>query len=323
MKLASAVLLLLTPFPLGLASAGDFLAKFEALKEAGDRAAIEEYLAQAAVEEAGSPDYYATAGNYWWGVAGSVAVLPLKEGDYELNAEDFSIRDPKTGAVVGAITEAGKLDPEIRKRALGILTEGARRFPRRADLALGLAHVQKKMGMADGYVNTLASLLAEAKKDPAALKWMKDETLPGPAETFLPETVQTYSAALFNANKPATDALCAKLLAAVTDAFPEHPYAYNMQAALADAGGKPEEALRFLEIAHRKAPADPLILMNLAGAYAKSGQTDQAATTYQKVLALEVDPKTRAKAEAAIKELGKATDSSNPNKESESESESE
>jgi len=44
------------------------------------------------------------------------------------------------------------------------------------------------------------------------MKWMKGGKLPGPPEKFLPETVQTYTAPLFNANTPPTDELCARLL---------------------------------------------------------------------------------------------------------------
>lgn len=185
-----------------------------------------------------------------------------------------------------------------------MLSDGTKKFPHRADLALGLAHVQKEMGLTEGYVTTL---LATAKKDLAALKSMKNGALPGPPETFLPETAQTYTGALFNANTPATDALCAKMLSAVVATFPEHPYAYNMKAALADATGKLEEALKNLEIAHQKALEDPLILANLAEAesYARLGQKKKAIESYQKLLKLEIESPTRAAAEQAMAELRK------------------
>lgn len=311
MHLFTALILLLTLA--GRATAADFLDAFEALEKSGDPAAIEAFLERASVSEAENPEYYATAGNYWWGVAGAVSVTPVPAGDYEVDPKDFSIRDPETGKVVGSITEAGKADPGIRKRALELLVEGARRFPARADIALGLAHVQQEMGMREGFVNTLAALLAEAGKDAASLKWKKDEPLPEPAETFLPETVQTYSAALFNADTPATDALCARLLAAVVKAFPEHPYAYNLQGALADAQGKPDEALRCLEIAHRKDPKDPLILSNLAGARTKAGRTDEAAAAYRAILALdEAEPAAKAAAKKALEALDGGLDAEAP-----------
>jgi len=205
MKFLTLALLLLCANPV---RADDFSDKFAELKKAGDEAAIEGYLEKSATNEAENPNYYATAGNYWWGVSQSVAVGAIAEGDYKLNPGDFSITDPKTGKKVGAITNAGKTNLEIPKKAIGLLSEGARKFPERADIALGLAHVQKKMNLKEGYVDTLSALLAQAKKDPDSLKWMKGGALPEPAKTFLPETVQDYTVALFNANSPATDALC-------------------------------------------------------------------------------------------------------------------
>lgn len=288
---------------LGIVSADEFTDTFDALKKANDPLATEAFLEKAAVDEADNPNYYANAGNYWWGVAGLPSVSAIKEGDYELSTEDFSLTDPKTGKVVGAISKAGKTNPEIPKKALKILSEGAKKFPARADIAMGLAYIQKATGATDGYVETLCTLLAQAKKDPEALKWMQDKPLPEAAKTFLPESIQDYTVALFNANSPATDALCARLLEAVTDTFPDHPYAYNLKAALADANGKPDDALKFLETAHEKAPADILILSNLADIYAKSGQTEKSVTAYEALLKLKPDADLREKADAALKGL--------------------
>ena len=292
--------------------ADEFTENFKTVKESADRATIEKFLEEAASSEADNPNYYATAGNYWWGVAEAVAISPIPNGSYELDPGDFSITDPKTGKKVGSIRAAGKADPQISGRALSVLTEGANKFPKRADVALGLAHVQKEMGLTEGYVNTLTALLAEAKKDPKTLRWMDGTTMPEPAETFLPETVQTYTAALFNANTPATDLLCDRLLSAVTDAFPEHPYAYNLKAALADAKGNPEEALRMLETAAGKAPNDTLILLNLADAYGKAGKEEKAAEIYRKVIALDEDPRSVGKAKSALKKLDSTGEPSKP-----------
>ena len=176
MKLLFPALFLLSLAPL---YADDFSEKFQTLKEAGDQVAVEKFLAEAATAEADNANYYAAAGNYWWGVAGAVTVSPIPEGDFEVDPEDFSITDPKTGKKVGSIRAAGKADPEIPKRAVAILSEGARKFPQRADIALGLAYVQKEMGLTEGYVKTLTSLLAEAKKGRAIGPPVAPTRMPG------------------------------------------------------------------------------------------------------------------------------------------------
>ena len=289
---------------LATARADEFTDKFEKLRDAGDKEAVEKFLKQAAKTEADNPNYYATAGDYWWSQAGEAVVVPaLPAGEFQLDPKDFSITDPKTGKKVGKMGPAKRSDSAHGQLALNTLTKGAKKFPHRADLAFGLAHLQKEAGQHDGYVETLIGLLAHAKEKPESLRWMEDEKLPQPAETYIPESAQPYSAALFKANSPATDKLCGKLLDAITDTYPDHPYAYNLKAALADANGKPKEAVKMLETAHEKAPKDALVLSNLAGAYAKIGDNEKAIEAYENVLKLKPNPRSKKKAEAELKKL--------------------
>lgn len=292
---------------LGTASAlaDDFSEKFASLKKKGDAGAIEKFLQKAASKESRNPNYYATAGNYWWGVAqkSRLNITPLPAGNFELDPNDLSITDPKTGKKVGAIGQQPKAESPAGRRAIELLTKGTEKFRDRADIALGLAHIQKESGNSEDCVATLVDLLEHAEKSPRSLKWMDDGKLPKPAEKFLPETVQTYSVPLFKADTPATDKLCARLLDSVIKTYPDHPYAYNLKAALSDAQGKPKEALKMLELAHQKNETDPLVLSNLAATYAKQGQKTKAIAAYQKLLKLKLDPRAQKKAKTALNQL--------------------
>lgn len=285
--------------------ADDFADQFESLKKKGNAKAIEKFLEESAPKEAENPDYYATAGNYWWGVAqkSGLLVTPLPAGNFQLNTDDLSITDPKTGKKIGRIGQQPKGETPAGQNAVEILQKGTENFPHRADIALGLAHILKESGKTADSVEALVNLLEHAQKSPKSLKWMNDGELPKPAEEFLPETVQTYSAPLFKADTPATDQLCARLLDTVIKTYPDHPYAYNLKAVLADAQGKPKEALKMLLQAYLKNPSDSLVLSNLAGAYTKQGQKVRAINAYKKLLELKLDPNSRKKAQAALEQL--------------------
>jgi len=249
-RLVACVLVLVQPV-----FAGDsFAEKFAELRKGDDHAEMGKFLDKAAEAEADNPNYYALAGAWWWHESQRVNISTKPSGE-----GDFSVRDPESGKEVGSISSAGKANPEISAKAVGILGEGARKYPERADIALGLAHVHKEMGKPDKCVETLLALLATAGKDPAALTWTDSGPLPNPAAQFIPEAVQGYTTGLFRKATPETDALCAKLCTAITTAFPEHPFAYNIQAALADTRGDQAEALRLLEVASSKAPNDAAI----------------------------------------------------------------
>ena len=135
----------------------------------------------------------------------------------------------------------------------------------------------------------------------------EDEKLPKPAKEFLPESMQAYSVALFKQETPATDKLCGQLLDAISDTYPDHPYAYNLKAALADANGKPGDALTMLELAYTKNPNDALVLSNLAATYVKQDKKDRARRAYKKLLTMEIKPSRRKEAEAALKDLSNGT----------------
>jgi tetratricopeptide (TPR) repeat protein len=284
------------------AFASDYLSEFERLKESANDAEVRAFLKKSSETEQANPDYYATAGNYWWQLSQSVSITTKRtEGD------DLSIRDKKSGKEVGSISTLGQTNPEIPKRALNILAEGVRRFPERADIALGLAHVQQKMGSQSECVQTLINLLAFSKKDPGSLRWKKNDRLPKEADHFIPEAIQGYSAELYQSESAESDALCARLCDATIEAFPDHPFAYNIKAALASANGKQDEALGLLKTAHLKAPEDPLILLNLGDAYMKANQHTKAKETYVAVLKLKgIDDSLKEQARDAIHDAEQA-----------------
>jgi tetratricopeptide (TPR) repeat protein len=264
------------------AFAGDYLDEWERLKALNQAPQIEAFLTKSADQEKDNPDYYATAGNYWWQVSQSVTITTKRAA-----GGDFSVHDENSGKEVGSISTVGQTNPEIPKKALEILSEGARRFPERVDLVLGLAHVQKEMGQASGCVQTLINLLSFAPKNSKALRWKKGSRLPKEANQMIPEAIQGYSAELYQQESAETDALCTRLCDATIEAFPDHPFAYNIKAALASAAGKQEESLELLKTAHLKAPDDALILLNLADIYLTTKQHLKAKETYGAVLRIQ------------------------------------
>ena len=261
--------------------ASDYLREFERLKDSAKDEEIQNFLNKSAKTEQANPDYYATAGRYWWQLSQSVSITSKP-----MEGHEISVRDQKSGKEVGSIGTLGQTNPEIPKRAVNILTEGVHRFPERADIVLGLAHVQQKMGSNSECVQTLIKLLAISRKGPASLRWKNNDRLPTEANQFIPEAIQGYSAGLYQAETKESHALCARLCDATIEAFPDHPFAYNIKAAIASAAGDQDQALGLLKTAHLKAPDDALILLNLGDAYMKANQITKAKESYGAVLKL-------------------------------------
>lgn len=290
--------LLILALSLPAIALGDFQADFRKVRETDDHAAMVKLLAEAEKTEQDNPDYYALASNYWWQFAGEInlSTKPAAKGEP-------SIRDPKTDKEVGSISTNGDVDPSLRKKAVALTAEGFRRFPQRLDIGLGLAQVQFKTGDAKASVATLREILKISSAPDAKLKWTANDDLPEPAATFVPESIQGYTAPLFRQETPEADALCKELLDATVAAFPDHPFAYNLLAALADAKGDKDESYRLLKVASEKAPEDTLILLNLAEAHRARGKKEEAAAAYRKLIALKPDEETEAAAKDGLEAL--------------------
>jgi tetratricopeptide (TPR) repeat protein len=288
---------------LSASAVAGFNEDFQKLRSKGDHAAMSELLAAAAESEADNPDYYALASNYWWSFAAAVSVTaePAPGGG-------ISLRDPESGAEVGSIRTNGDLDPSLRKKSIDLTAEGFRRFPQRLDLGFGHAQVLFQSGDAKSSVATLLKILKTSTAPKAELKWSDNAGLPQPAATFVPEAIQGYTAALFQQENDEADALCKQLLDATVAAFPDHPFAYNLLAALADAQGDQQAAYRHLKTAASKAPNDTLILCNLADAHRARGHFLDAAKVYQKIIDLEPDGEAAAAATEGLEAVKKEMD---------------
>lgn len=276
----------------------DFREDFEKVRKSGGHEAMVKLLGEAEQTERDNPEYYALASNYWWQFAGEINVSTKPSA-----AGEPSLRDPKTDKEVGSISTNGDLDPSLRKKALALTAEGFKRFPERLDIGFGLAQVQFKTGDAKASVVTLREILKISSAPGAKLKWTANADLPDTAAVFVPELIQGYTVPLFRQETPEADALCKELLDATAAAFPDHPFAYNLLAALADAKGNKDESYRLLKVAAGKAPEDNLILLNLAEAHHARGKKDEAAATYRKVLELKPDKETEAAAKEGLEAL--------------------
>ena len=177
---------------------------YNKLNEEGKHAEIESLLKKAASEEKPSAEYYALAGNYWWQQSKMInlSTKPSEQGD-------LSLRDLKTGKEVGSLSTEARVNPEIRKKALSILTKGAKTYPERADILLGLAHMQSEMNLQDEYVSTLTTLLESCGSMPSKMCWTENGKLPGPLDRFIPKTVHHYTAKLYQQETQKTDIQCA------------------------------------------------------------------------------------------------------------------
>ena len=306
-------MVVLALFALSQARSATYWEEYQArLKQDGPGPKLQKFLDDGAAAHADDPDYCAAAANYQCRAASElfISTKPAAKGDLVLS-------DQKTGKPVGSIAlgsiALGRENTQVPPKALKILEEGTRRFPRRADIALGLASLQFKSGSHAACTATLLRLLATAQKDPASLRWMGDAPLPSSPQKFIPESVYDYCAKLYELNTRDGDTCCRQLCDQLIRNDPGNPKPLNLLAALADNDHKPEEALQWLQKAHAADPKDALVLMNLADTSRKLGQTDEALDAWKQVVALpDADEEYKRAARAAMGKLPQPAPSGTP-----------
>ncbi|HXC62975.1 MAG TPA: hypothetical protein VNZ67_01395, partial [bacterium] len=91
------------------------------------------------------PQYWVAGGNVWYykGREETVQITALKPGTYKMDSpsgESVDIKDPKTGKVVGAISDGPpKIDEVKVRKAIGFLDKGIALAPDRLDIYTGRA----------------------------------------------------------------------------------------------------------------------------------------------------------------------------------------
>jgi len=295
----------LIPIPIVLAvltfhgRGADFFAQFEEVKSKKDVQAAEQFLADSYEANKADPEYFVVAANYWWNLGNEVRIstAPTKPGG-------FAITDPKTGKEVGSIGSFADTHPEFREKAISLLSEATTAFPQRADIALGLAYIQRESGKDDDCVQTLNAFLDRiVEHSTRDLTWKKDGKFPEAPDKFLPESIHPHATAFYRAETKEGDARCRTLLDHLIRAFPDHPYAYNLMAALCRSQNDDAGCLRYLKTAYEKNPKDTIVLMNLGDAYARSGDKRNAKAMFERASKVG-DAETKADANKALKKLG-------------------
>lgn len=278
----------------------DFPMELKSKQAASNPVEVQEFIAKSYDANKANPAYYVAAANYYWNssLQPNLSTKPAGPGDYIL-------ADPKTGKAVGSIDTSGHVDPALQQKAVALLTEAHSRFPYRLDIAMGLAYLQRELKQQSKCCSTLLNILKYAPKNVAKLEWKDGGPLPEPAAEYVPRLMQGYTSGFFKLDTREGDELCRKLCNKLTQAYPESPYAYNMLAALSDAHGDKKTTIKYLLIAHQKAPKDALVLFNLATTCRAIGDNANALKYFEQVMPLTPDEQMKHSARLAIAELRK------------------
>jgi len=280
--------------------AKDFATQLKAMQEAGKRSEeIQAFIEKSADSNRDNPAYYIATANYWWQAAQSLSITDKPAED-----NDLVVADSKTGKAVGSISTTGVNNPEIPQKAIDLLVEAHKRFPRRLDIAWGLVDLQFAQKQYKPCLQTCLGIIriAQSVKNKPFLT-ANDKPIKEPLDKLIPERLQRTNAAFYRAETKEADECLVILSKAIISAYPKHPYAYNILGAFYGANNDIPKCIEYLAKAHEIVPDDVLIALNLADFLLKNDKKEEARKLYKKVLDGKADDEFKAEAEKALKSL--------------------
>lgn len=283
------------------ASAASYSEQVQALEKTAKPAEVQKFIQDSAAANESDPDYYIASANYWYHLSQQVSITTKAA-----QGKDFVVADQKTGKAVGSISTAGSVNPQLLSNASGLLQEGSKRFPDRLDIGVGLAYMLRAQRKYDECLGALKQILETASARPREIRW-KNGSLPRvPWNEFLPESLQDYSSTFYKLNSKQGDKLSQELCEAIIKAYPDHPYAYNILAALSSAHGDEKACIKYLQTALEKAPGDTLVMFNLGDTYKKAGDKASAKRYYELILSSNPPADMKPEVEKALRDLAGA-----------------
>lgn len=244
-----------------------------------------------------NPAYFVASANYLWKLSHkqNVSSKPADPGEIVL-------ADPRTGKPIGSIQMS---DPVLQRKAVALLSEAYSRFPYRIDIGIALAFMQNEMGEPSKCCSTLIEIVKYSSKNEAKLLWKDGLPLPEPPGKFIPRLVQGYATAFLKKETKESYELCRKLCDRLIQVYPESPYAYSTLAGLSNKLGDKKSTIKYLLLAHQKAPKDAPVLFILASTYQASGDKANALKYFNQVVALAPNENIKSAALTAISQLRK------------------
>ncbi len=281
-----------------VASGASYSEQIQTLQKTAKPEEVQKFIKDSSVANQSNPDYYIASANYWYHLSQQVSITTKAA-----QGKDLVVADQKTGKAVGSISNMGSINPQLLSNAVGLLQEGFGRFPERLDTGMGLAYMLRAQRKYEECLVALKQVLDTATLRPQDIRWKNGDLPSSPWNKLLPESLQSYSSAFYKLNSKQGDKLCQELCEAIIKAYPDHPYAYNILAALSSAHGDEKACINYLQIALEKAPGDTLVMFNLGDTHRKMGDKASAKRYYEMILSSNPPEDMKPEVEKALRSL--------------------
>jgi tetratricopeptide (TPR) repeat protein len=228
--------------------------------------------------ETASPDdaeLYVAYFNYYYSLS--------KRNILHLNKEVGSKAQMKlldsTGATAGFLSESVNYDEAILAKGFEHIDAGINKYPARLDMRFGKTYVLGQLGNYEAFAAEIIRAIDYSKSINHQWTWNNNQKLKDPEE-FLLSTVQKYVVQLYNAGDEQLDRM-KSISETVLKYYPDHVESLSNLSIVYSLKNDHDAALACLLKAEKIAPTDFIILNNIANAYDKKGDKENAIRYYE------------------------------------------
>jgi Tfp pilus assembly protein PilF len=280
---------------------------FEKLLNASDLSAAQKKLNE---WEAASPTDVELAvawGNYY-ARAGSLPIQVYAGERNDRNVEPnhgsaYQLTKPGTTEPVGILDARPRHSEESLRLAVGRLQDAVTTYPQRADIWMGIAHVQLMQQDHDAALETLSRYAQYAHDHAGKMLWRYDEPLKEKMSEFIPGKLHSYAVQGMDEETTAGREFLLKVARLAQRLYPQHPYAYNDEAAYYNYMEDDAQVLKCLARALEVRPKDALVMMNMAATYKNMKNWDKAAEYYKLAIKTSTDDELKSAGREELKDL--------------------
>ncbi|MDE7154032.1 MAG: hypothetical protein K2O00_06275 [Muribaculaceae bacterium] len=258
------------------ASAQDYEKQFYELLEEKSYERADSIIKEWEAADKNNPEIFPARFNLLlWKSQNSIVVLDSNP-DVE---ESIWVLTDSAGKPAGSVYSSVTINDSIYYEGIKVIDQGIELFPDRLDFRLGKAAAYAYKEDWEKLSKTVIEILEHGEKNRNAWIWTGNEPLDAKdATTAVLESIHEYEGQLIDNYNPM------ELLDANLKYYPDDHIALNSKGAVLFLAGKSEEALEYIERAHKQTPEDPLVSYNIGYINMELGNKEKALTGFQLVL---------------------------------------
>lgn len=229
------------------------------------------------------PELYVAYYNYYVRRS-SMELLTIDKNPNSDESIKISGSDSSNKGEVGFINNGTYYNPNFLNKGFEYIDKGIKLFPNRLDMRFGKIYLLGETKDYKSFTNEIVKTIEYSDKNKNKWTWSDDKATEDDPEKFMLGSVQTYVLQIYDTGDDALLVYMKKIAETVLKYYPDNVENLSNLSIVYLINKEYDRALKPLLKAEKIAPEDFIVLSNIAQAYLRKGDTDNAIKYYELTL---------------------------------------